>query len=888
MSIDDILSEILSEEEKKSFDDLSDKLSDPDNQKNTEEKKSWSMNEIDELLGIKKEDMPKKDEESSLETDEKTRVFSAPESTVVMELADTENGPTAGEPEEAAEEVSEDVPENAAIPESEKTIKIPDVQKNAIAQKTVGIRPIRNENLEHNIMTSKLEKSGGMETNEYRERFLNKPSQKLEKTSEYEKLHADDAKEAVERPGIIIKKSKFSKTADLEPIPIIIAAEDERNKSKPVQPDTPNDGVAGQIKLSGFGEEEKIEQIDEENAEEILKKKRDEKIREFKLNTAVESKEPEDEEVFDDTGYSNLASDYIDEEYTDISDTSKIKSLLNKTCRNALISTIAQAVLFLVSLIISIIVMKSGGSLATVGGSVAGNLVINLILLITCCMFGLSTIVRGFSGIYPYKPNASTGTVVVGLTSLLQIIATFIAANDSYIGVNLFTSAAIFAFTLDSLSRYVVVKRAKGNFAFVTSGTKLYTTERIDAKNDAFEIGRGLLIGDPDICYSAKTEFTSDFIDRSFINDPADRMAFVSVTAVFGISLIAAIISGIVMKDVISAFAVLAGICAIAMPAFTVISSNLPLLLSNRKFNQKGAAITGFSAVNNTADINAAVLDASDIFRKGSCSIIGIKTFHNMRIDDAILYTAAMTIEAGGPLGDIFSEVILGKKELLPNVESEAYEEKLGLSAWIHSRRILVGNRELLINHNVSVPDEEFEKRYMHDDRKIMYLAIAGKIAAMFVIKYKGDKHIEKCLKTFSKTGITMLIRSNDYNITEEMICDYFDLPLSAVKILSPVSGKIFDKYKKDTLGSSKAEVVHNGTVENFLMSLFESKRLGENIFVGNMISIVYSVLTIAIFAAIAFSSGLIGIGGWQVVLFQLVCGLIACAVPMLKGYYKD
>ena len=71
--------------------------------------------------------------------------------------------------------------------------------------------------------------------------------------------------------------------------------------------------------------------------------------------------------------------------------------------------------------------------------------------------------------------------------------------------------------------------------------------------------------------------------------------------------------------------------------------------------------------------------------------------------------------------------MILGKRELLPPVENLVYEDKLGLSAWIHGRRVLVGNRDLLINHNVEAPGRESELKYRHDNRQIMYLAVPEK-----------------------------------------------------------------------------------------------------------------------------------------------------------------
>ncbi|HPZ00581.1 MAG TPA: hypothetical protein PLS28_03835, partial [Clostridiales bacterium] len=189
-------------------------------------------------------------------------------------------------------------------------------EKKALADKTVGIHPIHNENIPHQIVPGKVEHSGGMVSDKYRERFMRRPEQKLETTAEHEALHQGDAPSQVERPGFLLKKSKFSNTADLEPVPTIIAADadlttfDQTIVAKGSAPTIAHEDVEidGQIKLVGFDdlEREEPEQVDEENAEEALREKRHQKIAEFRLNPDFAEQElpeePSTEEAFSDMG----------------------------------------------------------------------------------------------------------------------------------------------------------------------------------------------------------------------------------------------------------------------------------------------------------------------------------------------------------------------------------------------------------------------------------------------------------------------------------------------------------------------------------------------------------------------------------------------------------
>ena len=874
----------------------------------------------DELESELEEELePEPEEEPEPELDEeeqpapkkplsqKTKVFSA-ESVKIKEYP-------LSEPIEKAKEEPEEENESSSIimelasekPVEEDPLKDEEIlqEKKALAGKTVGIYPIRNENIDHKIVTEKVETSGAIVNDKYRERFMNAPKQHLERTADYEKLHPENEQLQIERPGMIIKKSKFTNTADLEPIPTIISADAELNnfdktivakgEAKTIEHEESEDCISGQMRLGGFGEEEPIDQIDEDHAEEALKEKRDQKIASFKLDPDFTEN---DQEFFDDEeieqeekkhkkpklpSLDSLSLNIIDEEYDSPEDYNKIRNVLLKAKRKVFIGGVGQLILTIVALILTGIISKSGGNVSLIGGSAIACGAVNIVLLVIALVFGFEDIKKGFAGIKTMRPNASTGVLLVAFACLLEDIIVMALAGEGYSPVPLYTAAAIFALFVSSVSRWIIIDRTKGNYDFITNGTQLYSSEKISDEDDAFEIGRGLLIGEPEVCYNAKIKFPKNFISNSISYDPADDLAKIIVPVVMGAAAIAAIVFGVVKRDVMVGFGMFAAVCSIAMPVFMIAASNAILLIKNRELNSIGAAITGYKAISESMNINAIVLDSTDIFRAGTCSIIGIKTFHNMRIDDAILYAAALIIESGGPLGNVFGNVILGKKELLPPVESMAYEERLGLSAWIHARRVLVGSRDLLINHNVQVPDSTFENQYVHDGRKVIYLAIAGKIAAMFVIKYNPDKHMRRYLQNVDKAGISLLVRSCDCNITEELICRYFNLPLSAVKVLSPVSGDIFQKYRTEEKETADSSLLHNGTIESSLKTLYEAGKLHDNILVNKVINIIYTVMAIIVFIVMTVMAGPLGITGNQIVFFQLLWTVIAMAVPIVK-----
>ncbi|NCC86841.1 MAG: hypothetical protein EOM05_03090 [Clostridia bacterium] len=780
----------------------------------------------------------------------------------------------------------------------------------AVSEKTLSdVFPTYNEDIKHNIKSNKVERDfAGMENDKYRERFINRPVQNLEKTADYERLHLNAAQQKVERPGIIVKKKGFSNTADLEPIPTIISADDElknvaadelakeaKNPTSAKDSKKDEHEIAGQIKLSGFEEQEEIEKIDEEFAENSLKKVRKEKLKHFKLNADLDdfSESETDEDFLSDeeteetssikSSISSFSSDYIEDEYEKPEDKSRILKQLSRATKFSFAFFCIEVVILIASIVISVIVRNAGGNVSVIGGNVVGHLLINLLLLLLSCIFGLSTFVKGISGLISFKLNEATGTVIVFLMCVIQCFVLIFTAKNAAFASVIYAPVACFAFTVSVLSRFIVLKRALGNFEFCTGGTALHSTEKITNDVDAFEIGRGLLLGEPDLRYSSRIKFLSNFCQNSFSTDPADALCSKLVPAVIGASLIIAIITGFVSKSVLDAFLSFVAICSIGIPAFSMFASNLPLLITNKKLNSQGGAILGHKAILDCVGTNAIVVDSSELFKKGRCGIDGIKTFHSMRIDEAILDAAALVIESGGPLVDIFDGVILGRREILPPVESLAYEDRLGLSAWIHGRRILLGSRDLLINHNVEVPDIEVETKYIKRGKKVMYLSVAGKVGAMFVISYYANDAIGSTLRKIEETGLTILVRTCDYNITEELLCEYFKLPLSAVKIISPNSGDIFNKYRKTTLENSSSGLFHNGTEESFLTSVVQAIRLNKLISINCVVQIIYSSIAVAVFALLSFLAGLSSISAVQIIIFQFFWTFLASIISVFK-----
>ena len=148
-------------------------------------------------------------------------------------------------------------------------------------------------------------------------------------------------------------------------------------------------------------------------------------------------------------------------------------------------------------------------------------------------------------------------------------------------------------------------------------------------------------------------------------------------------------------------------ICA---PFTSAIVGNLPLYRGARILSKSGAMIAGYEALDHFDDAGALALNVNELFADGSMTLHGIKAFADQRIDEAI---AGMR-PASSPPAAAFSPISLcrrlaAKQELLKPVDDLVYEDGMGLSAWVDGKRVLIGSRELMLNHEIQTPDRDYE-----------------------------------------------------------------------------------------------------------------------------------------------------------------------------------
>lgn len=579
-------------------------------------------------------------------------------------------------------------------------------------------------------------------------------------------------------------------------------------------------------------------------------------------------------------------SDDLLEDFNEYAEADAIRSELVYRRRMGAIGMIATAGMEAVLILLT--VLYQWGWLAFASPAVltalhAAVLVGMLCLNNTMIGAGLKSLLKG-------RADSDSPAAVCGVIGLIYTVAQFASLADVAAGSALFLSAAAGLGVLaGAVGRQVQIMRISRNFSFVagTKNTK-YAASFIDDEKTAMEIGKPADIdGIPSIVYYRKAPFLTRFLEYSYGADPADRMMRWFVPLSLGVSLLCAVGYGLLFPaHAWKAPTVFVSSVLATMPVWALFVSQRTMGRSSKKALKSGAMIGGFAAAERFGRrVKYTVVEAAELFPKDQVKLHGIKTFSGTRIDDAIIDAAAVEIAAGGPLSPIFHRLIENRTDILREVDSLAYEQDMGLSGWVGGRRVLIGNRRLLKNHGVDVPEKDYEARYCKDGRNIVYLSTGGELSAMFVVSYLAAPAIKEQVKALVREHITLLVRTCDPNITASLVEEVMELPSLSVDVMSAAEGRAYGTLlRSQETERADAMLACGGRGLSKMFAVVQCRRLRRGAWAGLVALAAAGIAMMAFAAFVTATTGLV-LTPMSLVGVMIAFGIVGWMIPkMMKA----
>lgn len=573
------------------------------------------------------------------------------------------------------------------------------------------------------------------------------------------------------------------------------------------------------------------------------------------------------------------------EDYTGEEDEKSILYELNHNIRKLFMRSLLSGIIAAVVVVLTIVTRLFPSAICSaIPFAPAAYAILLFVLMAASLVLNRVAMMSGLSPLVHIKGNSDTAVAVAGAAGMVQIIVSFFCLGDlNGFHVNYYTVIPMLAFFANNVGKLYMVLRVKDNFKFVSSKGQKYASKIYNNESVAMQMMSGTAADRPIIAYQHKTEFPSNFLKISYAPDPSEDLASKLAPITTIASIIIAVMYGVVklsFADALNAFAL---ITAVSVPVATLLSVNAPVRKLCKTLLSYGSMLSGYPSVKQFCDSTAIMIDANELFPAESISLEGIKTFEDYSIDESLLCGIAILKEAQNPIANAFDSVVAETEETLPEVESVLYEDEIGLVGWIKSERILVGSRTLMEKYSVEVPNMEYEEKYTSQGRQVTYLSRAGRLVAMFVTRYTPDAQLKAEMQRAETNGISFLIRTTDYNVTNDLVAKLYDLFYRSIKVLPTGLGNVLREAEDTVEETSRSYLITNGKAASLARAVTGCVKIKHNISLSIIIQLIAVIFGLLVASTLSLYAGVQVMGSLEVLIYALFWGAAAVFAPAVQ-----
>ena len=377
-----------------------------------------------------------------------------------------------------------------------------------------------------------------------------------------------------------------------------------------------------------------------------------------------------------------------------------------------------------------------------------------LVLLLAACAANWEAFLSGIRGA-GQDPSPDSLSILPAIGAVLQCI--LMLANGGYTAnLPMLAGPAALVLCLNAIGRRLNAATVSDNFQLVSAKVEHAVAYRLKDAGALRAVSQGLAEPHPSVLVSRPTQIFRSFLANSAARGTSDKNQQQFAWLLGGCCLAAFLFTVIRSKDRFwppqSWRGRLSGRTA---GRYAAVGSACPHDAAQCRAGGRGHP--GWRDIRQLGRINVIQVTARDLFPVGCVSLAGIKPVKPEHIDTAIVYAASILSEAGPTLRDVFMNMLGENRSLLAKVDDRQTIYGKGYVGWINKRRVLVGNRALMQEYGIKIPSLEYEQHHTVNQRRVIYLAVSGKLFAMFQVAYQRDPDTAAVLETLHHAGFPSL-----------------------------------------------------------------------------------------------------------------------------------
>lgn len=270
---------------------------------------------------------------------------------------------------------------------------------------------------------------------------------------------------------------------------------------------------------------------------------------------------------------------------------------------------------------------------------------------------------------------------------------------------------------------------------------------------------------------------------------PIAKMADIISGYFVPIVIVLALLSGIVWyiagKDGTFALTIFISVLVIACPCSLGLATPTAIMVGTGKGAEYGVLVKSGEALETAHKIQTIVFDKTGTITEGKPKVTDIITAEG--IDETYLLQLAASAEKGSehPLGEAI--VRAAEEKALEFMKVEAFKAipGQGIQVKIDGKEVLLGNRKLMVEREVSLEGfEESSNRLAEEGKTPMYAAVDGSLQGIVAVADTVKSSSKKAIDRLHKMGIEVAMITGDNKRTAQAIARQVGIDVVLAEVL--------------------------------------------------------------------------------------------------------
>ena len=289
----------------------------------------------------------------------------------------------------------------------------------------------------------------------------------------------------------------------------------------------------------------------------------------------------------------------------------------------------------------------------------------------------------------------------------------------------------------------------------------------------------------------------------------ADIVSGYFVPIVFGIALITSLAWFISGQSTVFSLTIFISVLVIACPCALGLATPTAIMVGTGKGAEYGILIKGGEALESTHKINTIVFDKTGTITEGKPEVTDILTIGELSKQRLLQIAASAEKGSEHPLGEA---IVRGaEKENLEIIKLDNFEAipGYGIEVSIEGKKVLLGNRKLMIDRSISLSKLEMESdRLASEGKTPMYIAMENELSGIIAVADVVKESSAKAIKKLHDMGIEVAMITGDNRRTAEAIAKLVGIDRVLAEVLP---GDKSNEVKKLQAEGKKVAMVGDG-----------------------------------------------------------------------------